>query len=174
MAETTTNSAEELALAYNKAISSGFSAVDAGMAQTTAALKLMTGAVKAERTEYGKVWEQAATHARKRNENVTALFPAIFQGMASTPVNSIPTINPEAKESVNKLIEGEMAFFQEWTEAWMQYLAGFEQRRRGGAQTLMESNAKAMESSQAVIKSAVKYGEAFVDWSVESAKGMKS
>jgi hypothetical protein len=174
MAETTTNSAEELALAYNKAISSGFSAVDAGMAQTTAALKLMTGAVKAERTEYGKVWEQAATHARKRNENVTALFPAIFQGMASTPVNSIPTINPEAKESVNKIIESEMAFYQAWTKTWMDYLSGMETRRSAAALEVLESNAKAIASSQAALKNTVKFGETIIDWSLESVNATKS
>ena len=32
--------------------------MDAGMAQTTAAVKLITDAVQAERTEFSKVWER--------------------------------------------------------------------------------------------------------------------
>ena len=39
---------------------------------------------------------------------------------------------------------------------------------------MMESNMKLVEAGQEVVKSAIKYGEAYMDWSMETAKGMKS
>ena len=39
---------------------------------------------------------------------------------------------------------------------------------------MIETNAKLAEASQEVMKSAIKYGEAYVEWSMETAKGMKS
>ena len=174
MAGTTTKSAEELVQAYNKAMSSGLGAMDAGMAQTTAAVKLITDAVQAERTEFSKVWEKAADQSRERTENLTALFPTVFQGLATTPTAGIPAMSPGAKESVGKLIESEMAFYQAWTRAWMQYIAGVEERRSAAAKALLDSNAKTMESGQETIKHAVKYSEAFIDWSLETVSGKKT
>ena len=39
---------------------------------------------------------------------------------------------------------------------------------------MLETNVKLAEASQEVVKSAIKYGEAYVEWSMEAAKGMKS
>ena len=38
----------------------------------------------------------------------------------------------------------------------------------------MEGNAKTLTSSQDAVKSAVKYGEAIIDWSLESVNASKS
>ncbi len=174
MAENKTNGVEELVQAYNQAVSSGIAAMDAGMAQSTAAVKLMTDAVQTERTEYGKVWEEAAGQARKRGETLFALFPTIFQGMGSIPATGIPSVNPESKESVGKIVESELAFYQSWTQAWMQYFTGVEERRSAASKTLMQSSAKAMESGQKVVKDAVKYNGALIDWSLETVNAKKS
>ncbi len=181
MADTVTNPAQELVKAYNKAISSSFAAADAGFAQTSAAVnasfaqtsaavKLLTGSAQAERDEYGKVMDKAASHARARGENIAAAM----QGMAAMPVSTAPSFTPEAKDALNKLIEGEMTFYQAWTKSWMDYLSGAEARRSAAVKTMLENSAGAMESSQEVVKSAVKCGEAFIDWSMETAKVTKS
>ena len=170
MADKATKSAEELAQAYNKAIASGFAVADAGIAQTTAAVKMFTDAVQTERDEYGKAIEQAVTHARARSESLAS----VMQSMTAIPKSGAPAFTPEAKESVNKLVESEMAFYQAWTKGWMDYLSGAEARRSAAAQAMLESNAKLVESGQEAMKSAAKYGEALMDWSMESAKGMKS
>ena len=165
MAGTTTKSAEELVQAYSQAVSSGFAAADAGMAQTTTAVKLITDAIQTERNEYGKVMEQTAGHARTRSEN----FAGAMQGIASTP-----PFTPEARDSISKLIEGEMAFYQAWTKGWMDYLAGVEARRNAAAKAVLESNAKAVATGQEAMKSAVKCGEALMDWSLEAVSATKS
>ena len=175
MADKANNGVEDLVQAYNEAVSSGVAAIDAGMAQTTAAAKVITDAMQSERTEYGKVWEQAADHARKRGESITALFPKVFEGTtAAEGKPGFPMFSAEAKESVNKIIEGEMAFYQAWTKTWMDYLAGMDSRRSAATQTLLEGNAKTLTSSQDAVKSAVKYGEAIIDWSLESVNASKS
>jgi len=170
MADKATKSAEELAQAYNKAIASGFAVADAGIAQTTAAVKMFTDAVQTERDEYGKAVEQAVTHARARGENLVSMM----QSMTAIPKSGAPAFTSEAKESVNKLIESEMAFYQAWTKSWIDYLSGAEARRSAAAQAMLESNSKVIECSQEAMKSAAKYGEALMDWSMESANGMKS
>ena len=161
----TTNSAEELMQAYSQAVSSGFAAADAGMAQATNTVRLITGAVQTERDEYGKVMEQAASHARTRGENLAGAI----QAMAATP-----PFTPEAKDSISKLVEGEMAFYQAWTKSWMDYLTGVEARRNAASKSLLESNAKAVATGQEAMKSAVKYGEALMDWSLEAVSATKS
>ena len=170
MSDKATRSAEELAQAYNKAIASGFAVADAGIAQATAAVKMFTDAAQTERDEYGKAVEQAATHARARGENLAG----VMQSMTATAKSGAPAFTSEAKESVSKLIEGEMAFYQAWTKGWIDYLSGVEARRSAAAQAMLDSNAKVVESGQEAMKSAAKYGEALMDWSMESAKGMKS
>lgn len=169
MAGTATKSAEELVQAYNQAISSSFAVADAGIAQSTATVKMAADAVQAERNEYGKVVEQALGHVRARGENMAA----VVQGFAAIPMNGAPAFTPEVKESVNKLIESEMAFYQAWTRSWMDYLAGFEERRAAAAKSMMESNETMVESSQEAVRSAVQYGGAFVEWCQESVQGMK-
>ena len=94
--------------------------------------------------------------------------------MTAIPKSGAPAFTSEAKESVNKLIESEMAFYQAWTKSWIDYLSGAEARRSAAAQAMLESNSKVIECSQEAMKSAAKYGEALMDWSMESAKGMKS
>ena len=175
MTEKANNGVEELVQAYNQAVSSGVAALDAGMAQSSAAAKVITDAMQAERTEYGKVWEQAAGHARKRGESITALFPKVFEGPAAAPGKAgMPTFSAEAKDSVNKIIENEMAFYQAWTKTWMDYFAGMDTRRSAATQALLEGNAKTITSTQDAMKSAVKYGEAIVDWSLDSLNATKS
>ena len=175
MADKNTPKVEELVEAYKEAVSSGIAAIDAGMAQTTAAVKHATDSMETERTEYGKVWERASSMARKRNENITAMFPKVFDGMgAAQTAASMPTISAEAKESVNKIIESEMAFYQAWTKTWMDYLSGMETRRSAAALEVLESNAKAIASSQAALKNTVKFGETLIDWSLESVNATKS
>ena len=39
---------------------------------------------------------------------------------------------------------------------------------------MLETNAKLAEAGQEVVKSAIKYGEACMEWSMEASKGMKS
>ncbi len=170
MAGTATKSAEELVQAYNQAISNGFAAADAGIAQTTTSVKVATDAIQTERDEYGKVVEQAVGHVRTRGENIAG----VMQSFATVPMNGAPAFTPETKESVNKLIEGELAFYQAWTKSWMDYLAGIEERRIAAAKAMLDGNAQVMERSQEAVRSAVKYGEAFVEWSQETAKGKKS
>ena len=170
MADTATKSAEELVQAYNKAISSSFAAADAGIAQTTSAVKMVTETIQAERDEYGKTVEKSIGHVRARSENMAG----VMQSMAAMPTSGTPPFTAEAKESMNKLIEGEMAFYQPLTKSWMDYLSGVEVRRNAAAKAVLESNAKMIQSGQEVIESAVKYGESFIDWSMETAKGMKS
>ena len=170
MAGSKANSLDGLMQAYNQAISGGFAAANEGMAQTGAAVKLVNDAIQTERNEYGKAMEQAASHTRSRNEN----FVGVMQSMASVPPSATPAFSPEIKESVNKLIEGEMAFYQAWTKGWMDYLAGVESRRNAATRTLLENNARAVASGQEAAKSAVKYGEAFIDWSMEAAKATRS
>ena len=170
MADKATRSAEELAQAYNKAIASGFAVADAGIAQTTAAVKMFADTVQTERDEYGKAIEQAVTHARARGENLAGMM----QSMTAIPKSGVFAFTSEAKESVNKLVESEMAFYHAWTKGWMDYLSGVEARRSAAVQAMLESNAKLAESGQEAMKSAAKYGEALMDWSMESAKGMKS
>ena len=174
MAEKETNKVEELVQVYNQAVSSGVAAIDAGMAQTTAATKLLTDAMQTERSEYGKVWEAAASQARKRNENLIGMFPNILQGMTAAPGAGIPTVSTEAKESVNSFIESEIAFSQAWMKSWMVYLSGLEIRSGAATQALLEGNAKTITSGHEAAKSAVKYGEAIIGWSLESAKTTKS
>ena len=170
MADSKANSLDGLMQAYNQAISGGFAAANEGIAQTGAAVKLVNDAIQTERNEYGKAMEQAATHARNRSEN----FVGVMQGMASVPPSPTPSFSPEMKESVNKLIEGEMAFYQALTKGWMDYLAGVESRRNAATRAMLETNARVAESGQAAVKNAAKYGEAFIDWSMEAAKVTKS
>ena len=170
MADKETKSADELAQAYKKAIASGFAVADASIAQSSAAVKMFSDAMQTERNEYGKAVEQVVGHARTRGENLAS----VMQGMTTAPSSGATPFGPDAKESVGKLIEGEMAFYQAWTKGWMDYLSGAEARRSAAAQAMLESNAKVVASGQEAMKSAAKYGEALVDWSMESAKGMKS
>lgn len=167
MADTASKNAKELTEAYNQAVSSGFAAVNEGLAQTTASATLIGEAIQAERAEYGKALEQATTHARTRIDNFTGAMQAIS---ASGPAG----FGEEAKASVNKLVESEMAFYQAWTNGCMDYFSGVEDRRNARAQTIQAGNAKVVESTQEAVKSAVKYGEALVEWSMENANGAKS
>ena len=48
------------------------------------------------------------------------------------------------------------------------------QQNNALAAGMMESNVKVVEASQEVMKSAVKYGEAYMEWSLDTAKGYKS
>ena len=169
MATKATNSAEELTQAYNQTISGSFAAINAGMTQAAATAKLFTDAVQAERDEYGKAVGQVVNHARARSENLVG----VMQGMATMPASGVPSFPPEVKESVGKLIEGEMAFYQTWTKGWIDYWTGVEARRSTAAQVMLEGNVKLVESSQEAMKSAAKYGEAFMDWSLEAVNGMK-
>ena len=170
MVGTATKSAGELVQAYNQAISSSFAAVNTGVTQTTATMKLFTDMGQAEREQYSKAVEQAAGHARARSENLAA----VAQSMAQMPVSGEPPFTPEVRESVSKLIEGEIAFYQAWTKSWMDYLTAAEARRSAANQSMLEGHVKMVESGQEVAKSAAKYGEAFMEWSLETAKGMKS
>ena len=144
------------------------------MAQGADTAKLFADAIQAERDEYGKAVGQAASHVRARGENLAG----VMQGMASTPVAGFPSfnsfVNPEVKESVSKLVEGELAFYQAMTQTWMDYAAGMESRRNATAQAMLESNAKLLQTGQEAAKSAAKYGEALMQWSLENANGMKS
>ena len=151
----------ELMEAYNQAISSTFAAADAGIAQGTAAVKVLSEAAEAERQVLGKLAAQAADNARARSENLTAAM----QGMM-TP--SFPD-SAEAKESIGKIIEGEMSFYQSMSKSWMDYMAGLESRRNAAAQAIIESSASTIESGQAAVNSAAKYGQAFFDWSMSAA-----
>ena len=174
MADKNTPKVEELVEAYKEAVSSGIAAIDAGMAQTTAAVKHATDSMETERTEYGKVWERASSKARKRNENITSMFPKAFDGMGAAPGTGIPSVSTGAKESVNSFIESEIAFSQAWMKSWMVYLSGLEIRSGAATQALLEGNAKAIASSQAALKNTVKFGETIIDWSLESAKSTRS
>ncbi len=173
MADKATNGTEELLQAYNKAVASGLAAVDASVAQTTTTVKLVNEATQAERNEFGKVWEHGTDQARKRSENLAAVIPGMFQDIAAKPGSGVPTFGAASKESFGKLIESEMAFYQSWTQAWMQYIAGLEERRSAAVKAMLESNAKVMESSQHAVKDAVEYGGALVNWSMETINTKK-
>ena len=174
MAEKATTAVEELVQAYNQAISSGVAAIDASIAQTTDATKLIGDALQKERVEYGRVWDEAAAHTRKRNENMTSAIPEVFRGMTAAPAFGLPGVSQEARDSVSKIIENEMAFYQAWTKTWMDYLGGMESRRSAAAQALMEGNSKTLASTQDAAKNAVKYGEAIYGWSLDSVNATRS
>ena len=93
MADKATKSAEELAQAYNKAIASGFAVADAGIAQTTAAVKMFTDTVQTERDEYGKAVEQAAAHACARGENLAS----VMQSMTAAPKSGATPFTPRGQ-----------------------------------------------------------------------------
>ena len=115
MADKPTNGTEDLVQAYNKAVESTVGAVDTSVAQATAAAKLLTDAAEAERKEFGKVLEQGAGQARKRSENLAAVWPGMFQGIAATPGPGATPLGPQVQESISKLVESEMAFYESWT-----------------------------------------------------------
>ena len=174
MADKATNGTEDLVQAYNKAVESTVGAVDTSVAQVTATAKLLTDAAEAERKEFGKVLEQGTGQARKRSENLAAVWPGLFQGIAATPGSGATPFGPQVQESISKLVESEMAFYESWTQAWMQYMTGLEQRRSATAKGIMESNARVVESSQRAAKGAVEYGGALFNWSMETVNAKKS
>ena len=53
-------------------------------------------------------------------------------------------------------------------------MAGVEQRRGAMAQDLLESNTQMIESGQEAMKSAMMYGEALMEWSLGTARGIRS
>ena len=169
MADKASNSAEELTQAYNQAISSGFAVGNAAIDQATSNAKAITNAVQAERDEYGKAFEKAAGQVRARGESIVG----VMQGMAAIPVPTTSTFPDEAKKAFGQLIETEMAFYQAWTKGWTDYFAGVEERRSAAAKAALESNVKVIEAGQEAVKSAVKFGESYVDWTLETAKGKK-
>ena len=168
MADKATNGTEDLVQAYNRAVESTVGAVDTSVAQATTTAKLLADAAETERKEFGKVLEQGAGQARKRSETLAAVLPGLFQGIAVTPGSGPSSFGPEVRESISKLLESEMAFYESWTQAWVQYVAGSEQRRTATAKAIMESNAKVVESSQRAAKGAVEYGGALFNWSMEN------
>ena len=170
MAGTDTNSAQELIEAYNQAISSAFTVAGTNMTQATEAAKVVADAAQTERNEYGKTVEEAVGHSRKRGENIAGAM----RSFTATPANGEPSFSPEAKESIDKLIQGEMDFYQSFTKSWTDYLTGLEERRSAAAKAMLEGNAKMIESGQEVAKSAAKYGEALMQWSLDNAKATKS
>lgn len=179
MADKATNGTDDLVQAYNRAVESAVGAFDTGIAQAANTVKLLADAAEAERREYGKVLEQGAIQARKRSENLAAVLPVMFQGFAVKPGAAAPEIgpqvfNPDVKESIGKLIEGETAFYESLAQEWMQYISDSEQRRSVATKALMENNAKVLESSQKAAKGAIEYGEAVFNWSVETAKAQNS
>ena len=174
MATTENRGTEELMQAYNRAISSGFAAMDAGMVQATAAVRAVTDAVETERTEYGKVVEKTVSHARSRSENLVNMMPAIFQATATIPAAGTPWVGAEARESFSKFLESETAFHQSWTKAWVQYVAGIEDRRSAAVKSLLEGNDRAMASGQEVASSVAECGEALLDWSLNTVTTAKS
>ncbi len=183
MADKATNGTDDLVQAYNRAVESAVGAFDTGIAQATNTVKLLADAAEAERREYGKVLEQGAIQARKRSENLAAVLPVMFQGFAVKPGAAAPEIgpqvfnqafNPDVKESVSKLIEGETAFYESLAQAWMQYILDSEQRRSAATKALMESNARVIESGQKAAKGAVEYGEAVFNWSVETVNAQNA
>ena len=97
-----------------------------------------------------------------------------MRSFTATPANGEPSFSPEAKESIDKLIQGEMDFYQSFTKSWTDYLTGLEERRSAAAKAMLEGNAKMIESGQEVAKSAAKYGEALMQWSLDNAKATKS
>ena len=169
MADKASNGTDDLVQAYNRAVESAVGAFDASVAQATATVRLLADAAETERREFGKVLEQGAGQARKRSENLAAVLPVMFQGFAVKPGAAAPEIGPEVKESVGKLMEGEAAFYESLSQAWMEYISGAEQRRSAATKVLMESNASVVESSRKAAKGAVEYGEAVFSWSVETA-----
>ena len=169
MADKATNGTEELVQAYNKAVESAVSAMDAGVGQATSAVKLLSDASETERKELGKALEQGTIQARKRSENMAVVLPGMFQGFAVKPGAPAPEFGAEFQESVGKLIASETAFYESMAQAWVQYITGFEQRRGAATKALMESNVKALESGQRAARGAVEYGEALFNWSLETA-----
>ena len=174
MADKATNGTDELVQAYNRAVESAVGAFDTGVAQATTTVKLLADTAEEERREFAKVVEQGTIQARKRSENLAAVLPVMFQGFAVKPGAAAPEIGPEVKESIGKLIEGETAFYESLSQSWMQYISGAEQRRSAAANSLMESNARVLESSRKAARGAVEYGEAVFNWSMETANAQNT
>ena len=174
MADKATNGTDDLVQAYNQAVESAVGAFDTSVAQATATMKLLADTAEAERREFAKVLEQGTIQARKRGENMAAVLPAMFQGLAFKPGAAAPEISPEVKESIGKLIEGETAFYESLSHAWMQYISGAEQRRSAVSNALMENNASLIESSQKAARGTVEYGESVFNWSVEAANAQNT
>lgn len=174
MADKATDGTETLVQSYNKVVESAIGAFDTGVAQATTTVKLLADAAEAERGEFGKMMEQGTAQARKRNETLAAVMPGFFKVNPGTPGYGYTTFAPETQESVNKLVEGEMAFYEACTQAWVQYVTGFEQRRSEAAKSIMESNAKVVESGQCAARDAAGYGEALFNWSMETVNSQKA
>ena len=174
MADKATNGTDDLVQAYNRAVESAVGAFDTGVAQAANTVKLLADTSEAERREFAKVLEQATIQARRRSENLAAVLPVMFQGFALKPGAAAPEIGPEVKESIGKFIEGETAFYETLSHAWMQYMFDSEQRRSAAAKALMEGNARVIESSQKAVRGAVEYGEAVFSWSVETANAQNT
>ena len=174
MADKATNGTDDLVQAYNRAVESAVGAFDNSVAQAATTVKLLADTAEAERREFAKVLEQGTIQARKRSENLAAVLPAMFQGFALKPGIAAPEIGPEVKESIGKLTEGETAFYESLSQAWMQYILDSEQRRSAATRALMESNAKVIESSQKAARGAVEYGEAVFSWSLEAANAQNT
>ena len=169
MADKATNGTEDLVQAYNRAVESAMGAFDASVAQANATVNLLAETAEAERREFGKALEQGASQARKRSENLAAVLPVMFQGFSVKPGAPAPEIGLEVKESAGRLMEGEAAFYQALSQVWMQYILDFEQRRSAATKTLMESNARVIESGQRAARGAAEYGQALFVWSAEAA-----
>ena len=169
MSDKAINGTENLEQAYNRAVESAVGAFDTSITQTTAATRLMSDAAEAERKEFGKVIEQGATVTRQRNESLAATLPAIFQGFTPKPGATAPEISPDVKESINKLIESESALYESLAQTWHQYIAGSEQRRIAATKALLDSNATLLDAGQKAAKEATAYGQAYINWSLETA-----
>ena len=174
MATTEKKATEELMQAYNQAVSSGFAAMDAGLQQATSAAKTMTDAAEAERAEYGKVVQVAAAHSRTQAENLATLVPDILRDMTTPPSFDGNSKGSSAKESIGKFIESETSFYKSWTQAWMDYLVGAEERRSAFAKSMLEGNVKAAASAQEAAIHAARFSEALFDWSTQSPTAAKS
>lgn len=174
MADKATNGTDDLVQAYNRAVESAVSAFDTSIAQATTTVKLLADTAEAERREFAKALELGTIQARKRSENLASVLPVMFQGLAVKPGIAAPEIGPEVKESIGKMIEGETAFYESLSRAWMQYIFDSEQWRGAATKALMESNARVIESSQRAARGAVEYGEAVFSWSVETANAQNT
>lgn len=169
MSEKATSGNDELVQAYNRAVENAVGAFDTGIAQAAGAVRLMSEAAETERDELGKALEQGATLARKRSENLATVLPGIWQGIAIRPGAAAPESGSEARDSIGKLVESETSFYESMTEAWVKYVAGWEQRRGAAAVALMESNARVVDANQRAARGVAEYGQALFNWSMETA-----
>ena len=160
VAATVTECAQEMVKAYNRMVSQGFAAARVGWEQSAATTRLMTEAFQAEQEASGKIWETSISRGRDRSEKMAELTRAL----AAAPNAGV---SPEAREMIDAIVAGDQEYFR----ACAEYAQGVEKRRAELPATMLKANTDLASAGQEMVKSAMEYGRAFMDWSFAVNRG---